>query len=456
MQRLLYEMKNGNTLNFAALTVASDVLKQWEGFPKQVSVQSKKYIVRKLKLLYGDYSNLKRSINRCTVSETQKRIAFLNKINCEFDIKLKKPRTTSQSVQTCQTLDIEADHSDHDTDYDSNSETCSNYEKPTMKKKYLPLTPQLVASIDHAGLSNFKAASVVLATAHFLKQDPANVPVSSSTIFRQRKKLRCQIAEDIKRAFCEDLSNAFLILHWDGKILPKWHVTDGNSDKLAVVVSNGRSTKVLGVADLERGTSNEQFLAIEKQLKEWNIEDHVKGISFDTTSVNTGNKSGTCQKLREKYNGNILTLACRHHVLEILISAVYSTAMKEQTRSPDISLFTRFRSQWKQINPLKFQNGIDLPDIRDHFDENEKSKLINFMMYQLSLNDKTRKDYNEVLELGLIFLNQKTFSGKEIKIRIPGAVHRARFMARIIYGLKIFALRSQFELTGIAESTHEM
>ena len=78
------------------------------------------------------------------------------------------------------------------------------------------------------------------------------------------------------------------------------------------------------------------------------------------------------------------------------------------------------------------------------------------MMYQLSLNDKTRKDYNEVLELGLIFRNQKTFSGKEIKIHIPGAVHRARFMARIIYGLKIFALRSQFELTGIAESTHEM
>lgn len=28
------------------------------------------------------------------------------------------------------------------------------------------------------------------------------------------------------------------------------------------------------------------------------------------------------------------------------------------------------------------------------------------MKHQLSLNDKTRKDYNEFLELGLIFCNQ--------------------------------------------------
>lgn len=437
----------------AALIVASEVLKKWKHFRKEVPVQRKHDIVKKLKSLHADFFNLKRSINRCTETEIKKRISFQNKVKCEFNIMLKNPRTTPPLVRSLKTSAPVEVQSDPDTISDSDSETCSNYVPKIKKQTKSTLTPQLVTSIDHAGLSNAKAASVVLATAHFLKQDAAKVPVSSSTIYRQRRKIRHEIAEDIKKTFCEDLSNTFLVLHWDGKILPKWHTVDGNSDKLAVVVSNGKSTKVLGVAELERGTSNEQFSAIEKQLKEWNIEEHIKGISFDTTSVNTGHKSGTCQKLREKYNGNILTLACRHHILEILISAIYSAAMKEQTRSPDISLFVRFRSQWNQINPLKIENGMDVPQICQHFEENERNSVINFMKHQLSLNDKTRKDYNEFLELGLIFCNQRTFNGTEIKIRKPGAVHRARFMARVIYCLKIFALRSQFQLTGIAESS---
>ena len=70
--------------------------------------------------------------------------------------------------------------------------------------------------------------------------------------------------------------------------------------------------------------------------------------------------------------------------------------------------------------------------------------LINFIRDQLS-NIQPRDDYKELLQLSLLFLNHPQPEGQQIIA--PGAVHRARWMAKIIYCLKIYLFRSQFELT---------
>lgn len=437
------------TLSAAAFIVAEEVIDIWCRNRKDVIVQSRKNIITKLKSLHEAYFKAIRNPSRETKSEVDKKQAFEKRIEEEFEISLGKRRPR---VKKATNLSVESDFEDNgsaENEGDDDEHDDLEYEPPTKSRKQKrKITRELVASLDHAGMSSNKAASVILTTAHYLNIVPQNVPVSRATIHRQRRSMRSQINKEIKNDFCQNLNDAFFILHWDGKILAKWRSVDGKSDKLAIVLSNGGSTKILGISDLSRGTAEEQFLAIEKTIEQWKVTSFIKGICFDTTSVNTGKRSGTCEKLREKFNGKILTLACRHHVLELVLSRTYTVAMNDKSQSPDIALFVRFKSHWKKLENSKVESGMLDSRVSSCFGEELRVQLINLVHHQLSIQNKTRKDYVEFLELALIFLNETSYKGKQIKIRSPGALHRARFMARAIYCLKIFAFRSQFKLSG--------
>lgn len=156
----------------------------------------------------------------------------------------------------------------------------------------------------------------------------------------------------------------------------------------------------------------------------------------------------TCKRLRDKYNGKILSLACRHHVLEILISAVYSCALNDKSQSPNIGLFVSFKENWKKIDANKIEFGIDHVKVKEMLSEWQIKELIDIIHEQQNAQKSNdRKDYTEFLQLSLIFLGTGSYNQKRIRISPPGALHRARFMARVIYCLKIFAFRSQINLS---------
>jgi hypothetical protein len=54
-------------------------------------------------------------------------------------------------------------------------------------------------------------------------------------------------------------------------------------------------------------------------------------------------------------------------------------------------------------------------------------------------------DYKELLGLALIFLDIPPVD--EQQIIVPGAFHRVQWMGKLIYCLKIYLIRSQFNLT---------
>ncbi|GBM29634.1 hypothetical protein AVEN_130107-1 [Araneus ventricosus] len=56
-----------------------------------------------------------------------------------------------------------------------------------------------------------------------------------------------------------------------------------------------------------------------------------------------------------------------------------------------------------------------------------------------------RVDYRELIELSIVFLGGD--AEKKIKIRPPGAMHRARWMDRAIYSLKLSLFSSQVKLS---------
>src|SRR6218665_3261756 len=70
---------------------------------------------------------------------------------------------------------------------------------------------------------------------------------------------------------------------------------------------------------------------------------------------------------------------------------------------------------------------------------------VHFAFRQLELTHQ-REDYRELLELTLMFLGRIPPRG--ISFRKLGAIHRARFMSRLIYALKIILFRDAgFKLT---------
>src|SRR5207244_2772563 len=109
----------------------------------------------------------------------------------------------------------------------------------------------------------------------------------------------------------------------------------------------------------------------------------------------------------------------------------------------NIKLFQRFSDFWTSIDRCEFESGVADPSVASQL-ETEKDDLVAFISCQLS-QFQPRNDYRELLELAQIFLGSDVRAG--VTINQPGAIHRARWMAKVIYSLKIFLFRSQFKLT---------
>lgn len=106
---------------------------------------------------------------------------------------------------------------------------------------------------------------------------------------------------------------------------------------------------MLGVPKIDSGTGQAQANAVFKSLCDWNLESHIIGMCFDTTSSNTGLKSGACTLLEEKLGRTLLNLACRHHVLELLAKAAFDNCFGSST-SPNVPMFEKFKSAWSSID----------------------------------------------------------------------------------------------------------
>ena len=54
-------------------------------------------------------------------------------------------------------------------------------------------------------------------------------------------------------------------------------------------------TKLLGVPEVDSGSGMQQKDVVVDILTKWNISRQITGLVFDTTSSNTGHKSGACK-----------------------------------------------------------------------------------------------------------------------------------------------------------------
>jgi len=241
-------------------------------------------------------------------------------------------------------------------------------------------------------------------------------------------KFRQSYAENLKDSFKTDVP---LTAHWDGKMMSDIAGREID-DPLPVVISGLGIDQLLSVPKVAAGTGDNMATSVCEALQEWGLTDNVKSLCFDTTSSNTGVRKGACTLIEQKLGRSLLCLACRHHIMEILLECMFSNCLGPSS-GPEIKLFQRFKTEWKNINQEEFEECY--LDIKPE----TKSEIVSFCLSQLQ-ECHPRNDYKEFLKLAIIALGEMPKllnENKSYHFIAPGATHRARRMAKAIYTLKM-------------------
>jgi len=188
------------------------------------------------------------------------------------------------------------------------------------------ITPEVAAALDRTNTSHRKAARIfsAMASTGQLHHDAEELVSSPSAIRRARMKHRELFASVVKATFDPQVP---LILHFTGP--GREHV-----DRLPILVSGQNVVKLLSIPKLHDGTAATISQAVMEIMNEWGLQNHVKGLCFDTTASNTGTKDGVCIRLETEIGHELLNLACRHHISEIMLEKVFS--IHDVSKSPNM------------------------------------------------------------------------------------------------------------------------
>ncbi|KAK2709688.1 hypothetical protein QYM36_013384 [Artemia franciscana] len=221
--------------------------------------------------------------------------------------------------------------------------------------------------------------------------------------------------------------NIPLLVHWDGKLIADLTSKD-QFDQLPIMVSGKGVSQLLTVAKLTSGTGEPQAPAVYSAIEDWGITENIHAMCFGTTSSNTGRLAGACVLLEQKIGKELLSLTCWHHVMELLIVAVFQVCLGS-TSAPQVPIFTRFQQYWMFLDQFRFKTGMSsdavsmsVQDIKDSTTEFAKGSL---------RESQPRDDYREYFELIIIFLG--LVPEREIQVMAPGATHHAQWMSKVIH-----------------------
>ena len=180
----------------------------------------------------------------------------------------------------------------------------------------------------------------------------------------------------------------------------------------------------------------------ETVLTSWNCEESIVNLVFDTTASNTGHISAACATLQQYLDRALLWSGCRHHIGEVIVSHVFKDFKIEASSWPETMLFVRFRKQWEALStasPNSFHTLL-LSEV-NNVDELVKVWLEEVRLKATSQLSLKRDDYKEFVELCLLFLAGVKENPKQL--RRPGAVHKAQWLAKNIYLIKLTLLEDE-------------
>ena len=139
------------------------------------------------------------------------------------------------------------------------------------------------------------------------------------------------------------------VVHWDGKLVKDFLEKE---DRLAVLVSDysgAAEGKILEIPVIKSSSGVEQANAVIQALRKWDLEEHVIGQFFHTTTSNTGHENGAAVIVERFMKKKLLWLACRHHVYELILKQVISEIFG-CTSAPVNTKFVAFQRERNTID----------------------------------------------------------------------------------------------------------
>ena len=302
------------------------------------------------------------------------------------------------------------------------------------------LTKESIVSLStRMNISPAQQAALTQAIIHESGGDISCVASSYASCDRSRRTKAKHISEEIKSSWKAPICSS---IHWDGKQMSSLKDKYKKEERLPVLAGTKDNMKLLGSANYCPGTSSAGQTVSDSVInlvRDWNCQDAIVSMCFDTTAANTGHLSGACICLQQDIGKALLWCACRHHIGELIIGHVFDDLGIEVSKSPEVTLFQRFRKHFDAIVDLS--HGFHYGDLED-YNTDAQEVLMELRENVLdNLDNKTtfaRDDYKEFYSLCRIILEQDT---KKKKLNHPGALHKARWMAKLLYSIKMIILK---------------
>ena len=340
--------------------------------------------------------------------------------------------------------DIE-DEGNDDEDYDVHLSKKRKTETVTVDLPRNPWKhPETTAMMDRLKLTpaqamGFFSSIVKTGTVNNNQVDLDEFTCSTNTIKRSRNKNRGVLMQLAVEEFQENKPK-HCNLHWDGKQLTS--CLGDVCECEAIMVSGSPSYiegKMLSVAKLASSSGENQFEAVKEQVLLWDIKDHIRSMTYDTTGSNTGVSKGCCARLEDWLERPVMWYGCRHHIGELMAKAAWHTLFEEDLQ-PRVGMFIYIKSSWDQVDKDKSIMTLE----GELYNKEEAVKFYKMVLQKRSSQGKfyIRDDYKELVETSLVLLGETppNFSWKK-----PGAAHKARFCAFAIYINKALAFSDQLE-----------
>lgn len=181
---------------------------------------------------------------------------------------------------------------------------------------------------------------------------------------------------------------------------------------------------------------------LQQAIESWGIWNSIRAMYFDTTSSNTGRNTSTCVFVEQNLEKVLLSLACRHHLMEY--GSVFEVSIGA-TSSLEVPLFICFKEYWTFINTNQYETGISTDAVAEIIKDIKDDTIEFTKKYLEQSHSQLRCDYREFVERVTIFLETASVRG-EIYVncsRTPWPLDVEIYF----YSLKIWMFRSQFKLT---------
>ncbi|GBM91155.1 hypothetical protein AVEN_26947-1 [Araneus ventricosus] len=274
----------------------------------------------------------------------------------------------------------------------------SGTSKSVMRKDFI--TPKLVVALDRCQLGMRDSVFILDATNDALGYNIDEFPVSKSLIERIRTEKWKERAENIKIDFQNKVPDVVTLRSY-GKLLLALSARTSKEERLPIIISYGLREQLIAVSRLDNTTGKEQTRPFWKAILDWNLVNKVHILCCDTSASNTGRFNGACALLEQTFYREVFFFACRHHVHELVLKAVFDVKIKQVTTSPDIPLFKKLNDNWKNIDLTKIQCYRETMELFRTVPELEN--LFDFYRAELK-KIMVRDDYRELIELSIVFL----------------------------------------------------